>query len=308
MAASVGRPSGLLCAAAVLLAACGGKSTQQDAPVIASVDGHELTTADLDNSVDPAGTHANLPQPQRAAVDSLIDEHLMAQQALVEGLDRDPAVAQALQNARRRVLAEAFASRLEPPRSPPTPADIEEYYRRNPALFSERRSYSLAIFTVDSAALSDELLEAIGHTTSMNALGQLLGQHSIRFELQQLERATDELPISQLPRYSAASVGDVLVATEANGPTRLIQITGVDPRPVSLEKARPAIQRYLAQLDKTAAVEAYLARARSQARITYYVQGEVSPSRTTQAPAAPVRHATIAQGAPNSDAGRTALN
>lgn len=295
-AESVSRPTGLL-AMAVLLAACSGTATQQDVPVIASVDGHELTAADL----------GNVPQPTRTAVDALIDEHLMAQQALVEGLDRDPAVVQALQNARRRILAEAFASRLESPRSAPTLADSEDYYRHNPALFSQRRLYSLAIFTVDSAALSDALRAAIGRTTSVKALGELLRQHSIQFELQQLERAADELPLSQLPRYTAASVGDVLVATEPHGTTRLVQIAAIESRPIPFENARPAIERYLAQLGKTAAVAAYLARARSQARITYYNKGP-SPSRTRRTPAAPGSHTTIAQGVPNSDAPLTALN
>lgn len=289
-AENVSRPTGLL-AMAALLAACSGTATQQDVPVIASVDGHELTAADL----------GNVPQPTRTAVDALIDEHLMAQQALVEGLDRDPAVVQALQNARRRILAEAFVSRLESPRSAPTLADIEDYYRHNPALFSQRRLYSLAIFTVDSAALSTELLAVIGRTTSEKALDQLLGQHAIRFELQRVERAADELSINQLPQYSAANVGDVLVAAEANGSTRLIQIAGIESRPSSFENARPAIERYLARLDKTAAVDTYLARARSKVRITYYDKGP-SPSRTRRTPAAPASHTTIAQGAPGSDA------
>jgi EpsD family peptidyl-prolyl cis-trans isomerase len=284
-AESLSRPTGLL-TMAVLLAACSGTATQQDVPVIASVDGHELTAADL----------GNVPQPTRTAVDALIDEHLMAQQALVEGLDRDPAVVQALQNARRRILAEAFASRLESPHSAPTLADIEDYYRHNPALFSQRRLYSLAIFTVDSTALSDELRAAIGRTTSVKALGELLGRHSIQFELQQLERAADELPLSQLPRYTAASVGDVLVAAETHGTSRLVQIAGIESRPISLENARPAIQRYLAQLDKTVAVDTYLAGARSRAQITYAAQ-RPSPARTRQAPTS---HPTIAQGTPNS--------
>lgn len=275
--------------------------------VLATVDGQELTTADLGSPAELLETPANGPLPGRASVDSLIDEHLMAQQAESEGLDRDPAVTQALQNARRHVLAEAFAARLEHSRSPPTTADIEDYYRHNPALFSERRLYSLAVFTLDSTGLGTDLLAAIGHTTSVGALGQLLKQHSIRFDLQHLERFADELPIGQLPQYSAASTGDVIVDKDTNGATRLIQIIGIELRPSSFESARPAIQRYLVQRNKAAAVDAYLARARSQARITYHLQ-EPSPTRTRETPTAPVGRPTIAQAAPNSDAAMTALN
>jgi peptidyl-prolyl cis-trans isomerase C len=302
----VGCPTAVF-ALALLLAACGGTATQQDAGVLATVDGQTLTTADLGNSVDPLEAPANTPPPTRTLVDSLIDEHLMAQQAESEGLDRDPAVTQALHNARRHVLAEAFAARLGHPRSPPTAAAIEDYYHRNPALFSERRLYSLAVFTVDRNRLDDDLLATIGHTTSVSALSQLLRQHAIRFDLQHLERSAEELPVSQLPQYSAASAGDVLIDTDTNGSTRLIQIASIELRPSSLESARPAIQRYLAQRDQAAAVDAYLARARSQARITYLLP-EPSPTRTRTTPALPAGHPTIAEAAPNRDAALTALN
>lgn len=303
MTGTVGYPTGLL-AVAVLLAACSGKTTQQDASVIATVDGHELTTADLDEAPDAP---ANAERPMRAAVDSLIDEHLMAEQALADGLDNDPVVAHALENARRRVLAEAFAARLDRSRATHTAAEIEDYYRQHPALFAERRLYNLAIFAIDGETLNDELIAAIGHTASVDGLSRLLTQRSIRFELQQIERASDELPIGQLRKYSAASVGDVLVDPQANGPTRLIQVTGVELRPRSFENARRDIQRFLAQRDKAAAVDAYLARARSRAQITYPAQ-EPAPSPTRRTPAAQAGRATIAQGTSNSDAALTALN
>ena len=303
---NAGCPTGLF-VVATLLAACGSKTTQQDATVIATVDGHDLTTADLGQSGESPGMPARETRLTRTAVDSLIDEHLMAQQALTDGLDDDPGVVHELQNARRHILAEALASRLQGRGKPPTAADIEDYYRKNPALFAERRLYSLTLFRIDGGPLSQELLAEVGHASTTNALAGLLGQHSVHFDLQHLERTADELPISQLPQYSASGVGDVLVDATADGATRLIQITGIDLRPSSFESARPAIQRYLAQRDKAAAVEAYLTQARSQARITYHVQ-EPSPSRTRETPAPPVAHPTIAQGAPNSDAALTALN
>lgn len=302
---TVGCP-GVLLTVATLLAACSGKTAQTDASVVATVDGQELTTADLGDSLQSPGATANVPQPSRAAIDALINEHLMAEQARDAGLDSDPTVAHALQNARRRILAEAFAARLVPPRSTPTAGETEAYYQQNPALFSQRRLYDLAIFTVDSAALNDKLLATIGHDSSVNALSQLLTQHAIRFEVQHLERAADELPLSQLSQYSATSVGDVLVEAGDYGSSRLVQITAIESRPISLENARPAIQRYLAQRDKAAALDAYLAGARARANITYSTE-ETAPTRMKQAPAAPARQPTIATGLRTHKALLTAL-
>ncbi len=300
MTGALGGPTGCLCLLAATLSACGARATQH-APVIATIDGHELTRADLDESMQQQ------PQPTRAAVDALIDEQLLAQQALAEGLDGDPAVERAVQNARRHILAEAFATRLRFQQSPPTAAEIADYYRRNPALFGERRLYSLAVFTIDSAALSHELLATIGRTSSVRALGQLLTRRAIRFELQRREQSADELPMSQLARYSAAKVGDVLVADQGNSTTHLVQIAGIESRPTPFDSARPAIARYLAQRAQTTAIAASLARARSQARIIYYLQRD-APSRAKDAPGPRLRHSTIAQRVPNRDAAIAALN
>jgi EpsD family peptidyl-prolyl cis-trans isomerase len=239
-------------------------------------------------------------------VDALINEHLLAEQALDAGLDSDPGVAHALQNARRRILAEAFASRLAGAQKQPTAAEIESYYQQNPALFSQRRLYGLAIFTVAAPALDDQLLAAIGHNSSVDALGPLLTQHAIRFEVQHLERAADELPLGQVAQYSAMSVGDVLVEAGDNGTTRLVQITAIQMRPISLENARPAIQRYLAQRSKAAALDAYLGGVRARARITYSTEAS-TPTRMQHAPAAPARQPTIATGHRTREAQLTAL-
>jgi len=300
-------PSGLLCLAAVGLAACGGKQTQQQPPsAIASIDGHELTMADLAASPRPYDSETNTTQ--RQAVDALIDQYLLAQEAQAKGLDQEPAVVSAIRNARRRILAETFATQLaNTAPQPPSSADIEEYYRRNPALFSQRRLYSLIIFTVDSAAVTSALLETIGHTTSADALGKALKRHAVPFDTQRLERTADELPLSELSQYSAASVGDVLVAAHANGTSQLIQIAGIELRPKPLDSARAGIERYLTQLHSTAAIEAYLAHARARSRISYYLE-EGSRSHTTGAPVPAKPQSAVAESAHNRDADIAALN
>ena len=87
----------------------------------------------------------------RTAVDTLIDEHLMAQQALTDGLDDDPGVVREPCKTRaRHILAEALASRLQDRgksalrrgRSKTITAII-------PRFSAKRRLYSLAIFRID---------------------------------------------------------------------------------------------------------------------------------------------------------------
>ena len=196
---TVGCPTGLFVVAA-LLAAGGTKTWELDATVIATVDGHALENQIWKKRESrPACQPAETRLTRTAVVQYLIDEHLMAQQALTDGLDDDPGVVRELQNARRHILAGALASRLQDRGKPPSAADIEDYYRNNPALFAKRRLYSLAIFRIDGGPLSQVLLAEVGHASTTNALAGLLGQHSIHFGY-----STSNAPPTSCPSASCA--------------------------------------------------------------------------------------------------------
>ena len=105
------------------------------------------------------------------ALEKIIDRELMVQQAIQAGLERDPAVREAIDASRRQVLAQAWLDKVAAGRSV-SRDEIHAFYTDNPALFAERRVYRVRETRV---------------------------------------LAAEQLPLSHLPQLAAMSAGDSAV-------------------------------------------------------------------------------------------------
>ena len=127
----------------VLLMACEPANTH----ALARVNGVEISARQL---------------PNQQALEKIIDRELLVQKALAAGLDKDPAVAETLDNARRQVLAQAYVERVATGGAKPTRDEVRAFYDQNPALFAERRIYRIRELTVaEPADLAEGDLEQI---------------------------------------------------------------------------------------------------------------------------------------------------
>ena len=142
----------------LLLASCGGqdKAASQTA---ARVNKEEITVQQLNfvlqqqRSLRPEQAEA----ASRQILDRLIDQELAVQKAGENKLDRDPRVIQMLEAARREVLARAWIDKVGDAAAKPTPEEIKKYYDEKPALFKDRRIYSIQEIAIE--AKPDQLPE-----------------------------------------------------------------------------------------------------------------------------------------------------
>src|SRR4030042_6059253 len=128
---------------AVLFAGCGDKkdeaATAAPSQVAAKVNGTELTVHQVNYALqripnlDPEQTKAASLQVVR----NLVEQEVIAQKALDDKLDRDPAVVQALDAARRQILAEAYMSRKLGTPAEPSDAGGADYFDQPPELFAK---------------------------------------------------------------------------------------------------------------------------------------------------------------------------
>jgi EpsD family peptidyl-prolyl cis-trans isomerase len=271
----------LLIAAASLLSGCGAHSSSKGASqVVAQVNDQSLTVLQLNQALQRAGIDTANPQAIKAAIDSLVDEELLVQQAVKNQLDRDPSVVQAIDQARRRVLAQTYAERMLYPKTPVTLADEEQYYRGHQPLFEHRRLYRLTVFTVQEADLTGGLSGDLDKTHSVDEVRNVLERHEIKYETQQLTPAAEDLPLDKLDQFAKAEVGDLLIAGRGDGKTSLLAVVGVEERPLSFEHAKPVIERYLTTMRNKEATDAYLKRVKETARISvspHYAAAPTSP-------------------------------
>jgi hypothetical protein len=103
--------------ALLLLLAAGAASSGSD--VFARVDDVVITRADLDERLRVLGVKAKKPEQ---ALNDLVDEALLAADARRAGLDRNPAVVEAIEAQRRRLATDAYLANLA---TAYTPADDE---------------------------------------------------------------------------------------------------------------------------------------------------------------------------------------
>ena len=92
-------------------------------------------------------------------LERLIDQVLARQKAIDEKLDRDPLVIRQIEAARLEIISRAYFEKHGQGALKPSRADVEAYYRAHPALFAERRVYSLQEVSIDASPEQIEVLK-----------------------------------------------------------------------------------------------------------------------------------------------------
>jgi len=202
------------------------------------------------------------------AVDVLVEQELAAQAARKEGLDTDPRVVQAIEVAKREVLARFYQDSLTAKIARPTDAAIEEYYKANPPLFADRKLYTLQETQVEAPrAQVDEWVKAARSAADLDAAVRASGARSqSRLVLQ----AAEDLPLVLLKRLSVLQPGQsVAVATGPSAPIRVYTLVRTQDAPADLASAREAIASYLASEQRREVASAGMKVLRERASITY---------------------------------------
>lgn len=253
----------------LLLAALGGCGEDKTELVVARVNDNEITALDLNRLLRTAPPDPSAPTRTRAALDSLIDQDLLQQEALKNDLDRDPEVIQALAAARRQILADIYAERTIYPRTTVSAADEAEYYRLHPSLFTARKIYQIEIFNLEDGAPNEALRAELNRAHNAEDVSRILQQHNVPFERQSAERAAEQLPLEMLERFAGAQIGDIIIAPHTGDRAVLMQITQTVDKPLTLEQARPYIHQFLVTSRNHAAMQARMKELRARAKVVY---------------------------------------
>ncbi|WP_028310699.1 EpsD family peptidyl-prolyl cis-trans isomerase [Derxia gummosa] len=235
---------------AVTLAACGDDDKKGgDTQSVAKVGSTELTVHQINFALQQRG---NIPADQierasRDTLERLIDQELAAQAAQKDGLDRDQQVIQAIDAARRDILARAYAQKVEREaqgQAAPTADAVQKFYDDNPLLFSDRHYYSVEQVVLDGKDAARHADELLATRRTPQAFADALiaeGGHPV---VQKASYPAEALPLEQL-RHMSELVGGKPVVQPRPGGAAVLFVLGSTPAPVSLDQARPSIERYL---------------------------------------------------------------
>ena len=257
-------------ASTLLLAACSGhkKDATQSA---ARVDGTEITVHQIkyrlqrERGVRPE----QQDEASRKILEQLIDEQLIVERAEKVKMDMEPAAQQALDAARREVLARAYVEQAALSVPSPTEASMHAYYDDNPPLFAQRRIYTLQEYLAqvpeDKLAALRALVDAGKPPAEVEAW---LKAQNAPFRGQESTHPAEQIPFASLKALSDVKDGQGFVVSSGNQ-VHVTYVTRTTAAPVEFERAKPAIGQFLAVEARRKVTESNLAALRTSAVIDY---------------------------------------
>ncbi|WP_018506435.1 EpsD family peptidyl-prolyl cis-trans isomerase [Thiobacillus thioparus] len=284
-----------------LIAGCGDKkdgTAEESKPtqVAAKVNGTELTVSQVNYALQRI---PNLDKDQSKAaslqvIRNLVDQEVLAQKAQSEKLDRDPVVVQALDAARRQIMAEVYMTRKLGTPAEPTDAEVSDYFNKHPELFTKRKIYRLQELSIKAPKEKQETIRK--QLTDSKTLGDFvawLKDEKYPVQASQGVKPAEQLPQAILPKLAEMPDGQAMIV---NTPEGLLVIVLADSQvqPVTQEQAKPAIARLLQNEARQKAAKAELDKVKAEAKIEYV--GEFADAGK-EAPAAPATPAAPAESA-----------
>ena len=283
-------------AGAFMLSACGNKDKGGATQTAARVNKSEITVHQINFVLEqqPGLKPEQAEAASKQALERLIDQELAMQKAEDLKLDRDPRTVQLLEAARRQVISKAYVDRISAGAEKPSAEAVAQYYEGKPALFKERRVYSLQEIGIEAKPEQvAELRNKLRAAATLNEFVDYLRSSGFRFAGNQAVRPAEQIPLGLLDQLAKVKDGQSVMLTTANG-AQVIVVAGSRAEPVTLEKAKPAIEQYLLNDARRKLVEADIKAMRAAAKIEYKgkfqapVAGGTEAAASAQpAPAAP---------------------
>ena len=295
---------------AALLAGCGDKKDEATGEkaatqVAAKVNGTELTVHQVHYALQRI---PNLDAEKSKAaslqvVRNLVEQELLVQKALTDKLDRDPTVVQALDAARRQILAEAYMSRNPGTPAEPSDAEVSTYFDNHPELFAKRKIYRLQELSIKAPADKHDAIRAqLGTSKNLNDFAAWLKAENLPVKAAQGVKPAEQLPLQLLPQLAKMPDGQAMVVNAPDG-LMVIVLADSQVQPVTLEQAKPAIIRLLQTEARQKAAKAELDALKTAATIEYvgeFADAGKEAASPAEKPAAAA--ADAAPAAPDADA------
>ncbi len=277
-----------LAASMLLLSACGDKKEKGASQTAVKVNKSEVTVHQINfvlqqqRGIKPEQTDAASKQ----ILERLIDQELALQKADDLKIDRDPRVVQQLEAAKREIIARAYLEKVGEAAAKPSPEEIKAYYDAKPALFSERRIYSLQEISIEARPEQIGLLrDKLSAAKNIAEFTEFLKASDFKFAGNQAVRTAEQLPLQGLDAFSKLKDGQAMINQGPNG-VQVVVLAGSRSQPVTEEQAKPAIEQFLLNERKRKLVEEDVKAMRAAAKIEYVGKFAEGAPGAASAPAA----------------------
>lgn len=204
-------------AAAIVLSGCKKSAEAPTGQVVATIDGSEITTADLQAEL--GGAVSSDPKvaarQQQAALQSILTRKALAAEAKKRGLDKTPAAAITRQKAEEMALVSMLEQSVVSKVPKVSRDEAQSFVREHPAQFSQRQMLTLNQFLVPQ--MTQELAKAIEPIDKMADIKALLDQRGVAYRTGGTVIDTMTLDPAIAGKIAAMNVGDTFVIPSPAG-------------------------------------------------------------------------------------------
>ncbi len=237
--------------------------------IVSGRNGFEVPLAEFEQARD-AAISSGSAESQAETLQRVVDQKLFADEARRERLDRDLSVVQAIEAARRAILANAYAERLMREIPQPTEAKISDFYSSHPALFADRKILSLDEIAVraDPTVTAELKKQFAGAEGSLAALQENLARRGLTAPILHVQRAPEALDMAAASKIGQLKVGESVIY-QSPRETHFAVVTAVQSAPLSEAQAEPQIRSLLSSQARRELVDKEGARLKAAAKLTY---------------------------------------
>lgn len=300
------KPLGLAVVASLLVAsitACSKDDKKAATQVAAKVNSQEISVHQINYVLSKSGANPTTPEQtatlRKAALDRLVDQQVAVDEAVEKKLDRQPDVVMALDLARREVLARALLEQVAAATTKPSEEEIKKYYREHPALFAERRVFSVQELVVPVAAgVTPQLKEMSAAGKTAEEVAAWLKTRNIQFGGGAAQRTAEQIPLEILPRIHALKDGQSTIIEAALAVT-MIRVAASQSQPLTEPQALPRVQQFLTNQRNSEAAAAEMKRLKEKAKISYVGDFAADAGKAAAPAGAAPAAAAPAAAAPN---------
>lgn len=246
-----------LCGAGLLLAACGGKDGLNQPPepgdvAVAKVNNQTIWTSDVRREATSEGLIAEgealavTSEPFHRALDEVIDQKLLAAEAVKRGLQDAPATRRRLAAARERILGDTLVEIMVEQAA--NDGAIRSLYQEQLKLTKPAEEFHARQIITTTQSEADAVKKLLDSGASFEALAMSRSiDAATRFNGGDLGYFTaDVMPDTYAAALKSAKAGTVAGPFKADAGWVLLKVEDRRPEaPISLEQARPQIVRFL---------------------------------------------------------------
>jgi EpsD family peptidyl-prolyl cis-trans isomerase len=258
-------------AISMAMAGCGAKKDKAASQTAVKVNKEEITVHQINfvlqqqRGITPEQTEA----ASRQILERLVDQELAVQRAQELKIDREPRVVQQLEATKREILARAYAEKISEAASKPTPEEVKKYFEDKPALFKERRIYSIQELAIEAKPEQLAVLrEQLQNSKNVGDFAEYLKANNFRVSGNQAVRAAEQLPANLLDLFAKMKDGQATLLPAPTG-AQLFVLASSRSEPVDEARATPAIEQFLLNDAKRKLIEADVKAMRASSKIEY---------------------------------------